>query len=76
MNFVYDPKIAAKIEDYVNYICPVVGADKVLLKTDPGVAKNPLIFPTKAMLGKVHIMGPEALSNPVFKKRFAALIGA
>jgi spermidine/putrescine transport system substrate-binding protein len=76
MNYVYDPKVAAKIEDYVNYICPVVGADKVLLKTDPGVAKNPLIFPTKAMLANVHIMGPQALSNPVFKKKFAALIGA
>ena len=46
----YDPKIAAEVEDYVNYICPVVGADKVLLKTDPAVAKNPLIFPTKEML--------------------------
>ena len=45
MNFVYDPKIAAQIEDSVNYICPVKGADKVLLRTDPAVARNPLIFP-------------------------------
>ena len=53
MNWYYDPKIAAEVEDYVNYICPVVGADKVLLKTDPAVAKNPLIFPTQAMLANV-----------------------
>src|SRR5690348_874976 len=53
MNWYYDPKIAAEVEDYVNYICPVVGADKILLKTDPAVAKNPLIFPTKAMLANV-----------------------
>ena len=38
------------VEDYVNYICPVAGADKVLLKSDPAVAKNTLIFPTSAML--------------------------
>ena len=36
MNFVYDPKIAAQIEDYVNYICPVKGADKVLAEDRPG----------------------------------------
>jgi spermidine/putrescine transport system substrate-binding protein len=76
MNYVYDPAVAAKIEDYVNYICPVVGAGDVLKKTSPDVAKNPLIFPTKKMLDNVHAMGPEALANPDYKKKFAALIGA
>ena len=32
MNFAYDPKIAAEIEDYVNYICPVLGAKQALEK--------------------------------------------
>jgi spermidine/putrescine transport system substrate-binding protein len=45
MNFVYEPQIAAKIAAYVNYVSPVKGAKDVLLKTDPGIAKNPLIFP-------------------------------
>src|SRR5207244_6525005 len=45
MNFVYDPKIAAEIEAYVNYICPVVGAKQVLLAKQPDIAKNTLIFP-------------------------------
>ncbi len=36
MNFVYDPKIAAQIEDYVNYICPVVGAKEVLREDRSG----------------------------------------
>jgi spermidine/putrescine transport system substrate-binding protein len=45
MNFVYDPEIAAKIAAYVNYVSPVQGAKEVLLKTHPGIAKNPLIFP-------------------------------
>jgi spermidine/putrescine transport system substrate-binding protein len=76
MNYVYDPKVAAKIEDYVNYICPVKGADAVLKKSDPDVAKNPLIFPTKQMLDNVHIMGAGALANPSYKQKFASLIGA
>src|SRR5262249_23359514 len=58
MNFVYDPKIAAQIEDYVNYICPVNGAANVLLKTDPEVARNTLIFPTAKMLSQLHQIDP------------------
>ena len=75
MNWYYRPEIAAEVEDYVNYICPVVGADKVLLKTDPAVAKNPLIFPTKAMLANVRQFDPKALNNADYKKQFQHLIG-
>jgi spermidine/putrescine transport system substrate-binding protein len=76
MNFVYDPKIAAEIEDSVNYICPVVGADKALLKTDPKVAKDTLIFPTKKMLSSVHQFDPKALFNPDYKTKWQKLLGA
>jgi spermidine/putrescine transport system substrate-binding protein len=75
MNWYYRPEIAAQVEDYVNYICPVVGADKVLLKTDPSVAKNPLIFPTKAMLANVHQFDAKALNNTDYTKKFQHLIG-
>jgi spermidine/putrescine transport system substrate-binding protein len=75
MNWFYRPDIAAEVEDYVNYICPVVGADKVLLKTDPAVAKNPLIFPTKAMLANVHQFDAKALNNTSYTKQFQHLIG-
>jgi spermidine/putrescine transport system substrate-binding protein len=76
MNWYYDPKIAAEVEAYVNYICPVVGADKVLAKTDPSIAKNPLIFPTKAMLANTHQIDPKAVNDPKFKQKFQNLIGA
>jgi spermidine/putrescine transport system substrate-binding protein len=76
MNFYYQPKIAAQVEDYVNYICPVKGADKVLRKSDPDVANNHLIFPTKKMLDNVHIIDSKAVNNPKYKQRFQALIGA
>jgi spermidine/putrescine transport system substrate-binding protein len=76
MNFVYDPKVAAEIEDWVNYICPVEGAKDELLKIDPGVAKNPLIFPTEEMLANVKSFDPEAADNPDFKEKFQAVTGA
>jgi spermidine/putrescine transport system substrate-binding protein len=76
MDFVYDPKIAAQIEAYVNYICPVEGAKDEMLKIDKDVASNPLIFPTEQTLAKVKIFDAEALNNQTFKKQFAALVGA
>jgi spermidine/putrescine transport system substrate-binding protein len=76
MNFVYDPKIAAQIEDYVNYICPVKGADKALLKTDPEVARNPLIFPPASVLKKLHQNDPKALFNGDYKTQWQKLLGA
>ena len=76
MNFVYDPKVAAEIEDWVNYICPVEGAKDELLKIDPGVAKNPLIFPTEDMLANVKSFDPDAADNPDFKEKFQTVTGA
>jgi spermidine/putrescine transport system substrate-binding protein len=76
MNFVYDPKIAAEIEAWVNYICPVVGAKEELLKIDPNIAKNTLIFPTDEMLQSVKLFDAEAADNPDFKEKFQAVIGA
>jgi spermidine/putrescine transport system substrate-binding protein len=76
MNFFYRPEIAAQVEDYVNYICPVTGADKVLKKTDPDVANNTLIFPTQKMLDNAHIIDAKAVNNKKYKQQFQALLGA
>jgi spermidine/putrescine transport system substrate-binding protein len=75
MNWYYRPEIAAEVEDYVNYICPVQGAAQVLEKTDPAVAKNTLIFPTQAMLANAHQFDGKALNNIKYKKQFQTLIG-
>jgi spermidine/putrescine transport system substrate-binding protein len=74
MNFAYDPKIAAEIEDYVNYICPVVGAKAVLLKQDPAIAKNTLIFPTNEMLNNAHNFDAAALNNQKYITAWQNLI--
>jgi len=76
MNFYYQPSIAAMVEDYVNYICPVQGAREVLLKSDPAIAKDHLIFPTKEMFSQVHIFDSKASNNVKYKERFQKLIGA
>jgi spermidine/putrescine transport system substrate-binding protein len=54
INFVYDPKVAAQIEDYVYYVCPVKGADAEIKKLDPGAESNPLIFPSADVQAKYH----------------------
>lgn len=76
MNFVYDPKVQARIEAYVNYVSPVVGAREVLLRSDPSIARNVLIFPTKAMLRKVHIFDAKAVLNRDYRERWQRLLGA
>ncbi|HEX6490519.1 MAG TPA: spermidine/putrescine ABC transporter substrate-binding protein [Gaiellaceae bacterium] len=76
MNYVYEPKVAAEIEAYVNYICPVVGAKQVLLSQNPAVAKNVLIFPTKKMLANVHTFDPTALNNVKYLTAWQNLISA
>jgi spermidine/putrescine transport system substrate-binding protein len=76
MDFVYDPKIAAQIEAYVNYICPVEGAKEEMLKLDKDIANNPLIFPDEETLGNVKLFDAAALNNQDYRKKFAALVGA
>ncbi len=55
MNYVYDPKHQAQIEDYVNYVAPVAGTKQVLIKQDPSVASNKLIFPSKKFTAKCDV---------------------
>ena len=52
-DFYYDPVIAAQVAAYVNYICPVDGAQAEMEKIDPSLAESPLIFPTEEDLASV-----------------------
>ncbi len=76
MNFVYDPKVAAQIAAYVNYVTPVKGAQEELAKTDPETAKNPLIFPTDDMLSQVHDFSGDALNNETYIAAWQKVLGA
>ena len=50
INYYYQPEVAAKLAAWVNYICPVQGAQEAMLDIDPDLAENPLIFPDSDML--------------------------
>ncbi len=76
MNFFYDPVNAAAVAAYVNYICPVVGAQEELAKTDPETAKNPLIFPDAATLAKTHgFKALDAATEKKYNNMFQKVIG-
>lgn len=76
MNYVYDPKVEAQIEAYVNYISPVEGTREAIKAIDPALAKNELIFPSQETLSRVHIFDAEAADKKELKEKFQALIGA
>ncbi len=59
INFVYDPEIQAQIAAYVNYVPPVKGTKEVLLKKDPEVAANKLIFPDLTNAHNLKTFPPE-----------------
>jgi spermidine/putrescine transport system substrate-binding protein len=76
LNWYYRPTIAAKLAAFINYVTPVAGVQEVFEKTDPKLAKNPLIFPTKNMLSRVHFFDPKALRNPDYQEKWTALVNA
>jgi len=56
MNYYYDPAVAAQVANYVNYICPVKGAQDAIRKikdVDPAIAESRFIFPQAADLAQV-----------------------
>jgi spermidine/putrescine transport system substrate-binding protein len=55
MNYYYEPKVAAELAAWVNYICPVTGAQEEMRKIDKDLAENPLIFPSEADYEKLNI---------------------
>jgi len=55
MNYYYEPAVAAKVAAYVNYICPVQGAQAEMEKIDPKLAASEFIFPSAEMLAKARV---------------------
>jgi spermidine/putrescine transport system substrate-binding protein len=55
IDYVYRPEVQADIAEYVNYICPVNGVQKILTDRDPELGKNQLIFPDEATLEDAFI---------------------
>ena len=76
MDYYYDPKVAAQVAAYVQYICPVVGAQHEMEKLDPSLVDNPLIFPTDEDLQKVSVFKTLTSSEQAkYDQAFQTLIG-
>jgi spermidine/putrescine transport system substrate-binding protein len=76
MNYYYDPKVAATVEAYVNYICPVQGAQAEMEKIDKDLASSPWIFPTDEFLSKTkgfRTLTPDEETN--YNESFQKVIG-
>lgn len=52
INYYYEPEVAAEVAAYVNYVCPVLGADAAMKDIDPELVDDPLIFPTDEYLSQ------------------------
>ena len=61
MDYYYDPAVAAEVAAYVNYVCPVEGAQAEMEKIDPELAQSPWIFPTAEFIADNNIQSFRAL---------------
>lgn len=54
MNYYYDPLVAARLAEWVQYVCPVEGAREAMEQVDPDLVDDQWIFPTPELLATVH----------------------
>jgi spermidine/putrescine transport system substrate-binding protein len=76
IDYYYDPQVAAEVAAYVNYICPVEGAQAAMEKIDPELADSPWIFPTSADQAKAKAfrsLTPDEETS--FSESFQKVIG-
>ncbi|MER6673650.1 polyamine ABC transporter substrate-binding protein [Streptomyces sp. NPDC000983] len=77
IDFYYEPKAAAELAAYINYVCPVDGVKDELAKIDEDAANNPLIIPDKAMAAKSRAFRSlSSKEETEFETKFAKLTGA
>src|SRR5690606_30519088 len=77
IDYYFEPKPAAELAAYINFVCPVEGVKDELAQLDEDAANNPLILPDKAMQAKSRAF--RSLSSEeetAFEEKFAKLTGA
>jgi len=55
INYYYEPAVAAEVAAYVNYVCPVKGAQAEMEKIDANLAKSEYIFPSDKTLKNLSV---------------------
>lgn len=77
MDHYYDPEIAARLAAWVNFICPVKGAEEAMEKVDASLVGNPLIFPTEDDLSTAFsFMNLDTKKREEYDREFNQVIGA
>ncbi|MFJ3225202.1 spermidine/putrescine ABC transporter substrate-binding protein [Streptomyces sp. NPDC086783] len=77
MDYYFEPRPAAELAAYINYVCPVDGVKDELAKIDEGAANNPLIIPDKAMAARSHpFRSLSQKEETAYEEKFAKLTGA
>ncbi|MGW4245809.1 ABC transporter substrate-binding protein [Nocardia sp. NPDC004722] len=73
----YDPAVAARLSAFVNYVCPVAGAQEEMAKFNPELAQNELIFPSPETQKKLQIfMSLTETQEKDYQSKFQAVTGA
>jgi spermidine/putrescine transport system substrate-binding protein len=77
IDYYYEPRAAAELAAYINYVCPVDGVREELAKIDPDAADNPLILPDQAMQAKSRAFRSlSPTEETAYETKFAKLTGA
>ncbi len=77
MNYYYDPEVAARLAAWVNFICPVNGAEEAMAEVDESLVGNPLIFPKAEDLATTFAMKSlDTKTREQYDKAFNQVIGA
>ncbi|MEO3977339.1 spermidine/putrescine ABC transporter substrate-binding protein [Streptomyces sp. CAU 1734] len=77
IDYYYEPRVAAQLAAYINYVCPVDGVGTELAKIDPALAENTLILPDRAMAAKSRaVRSLSSAEEKAYEEKFAKLIGA
>jgi spermidine/putrescine transport system substrate-binding protein len=76
MNYYYDPEVAAEVAAYINYLCPVTGAQEAMEQIDPDLANNEFIFPSQAKLDSAYVFKDLTLEqDEAYQREFQRAIG-
>jgi spermidine/putrescine transport system substrate-binding protein len=77
MNYYYEPEVAATLAAWVNYICPVQGAQQAMEKIDKSLVDNQLIFPTADFLAQTWLFQDlDEKTSRTYSTDFTKAIGA
>ncbi|MEJ6760772.1 MAG: spermidine/putrescine ABC transporter substrate-binding protein [Candidatus Planktophila sp.] len=55
INYYYEPSVAAEVAAYVNYVCPVQGAQAEMEKIDSDLAQSEYIFPSEKTMANLNV---------------------